>query len=72
MKNFQEWMLMSQLPKEGIFIRGGKKVIICNSCGDNTRRSCASYNKSIYNSRCTMPNDCTLGMDLYYKEVTNY
>lgn len=24
---------MSQLPKEGIFIRGGKKVIVCNSCG---------------------------------------
>lgn len=24
---------MSQLPKEGIFIRRGKKVIVCNSYG---------------------------------------
>lgn len=71
MKNFLEWMLMSQSPKEGIFIRRGKKVIVCNSYGGNTCRLCTFYNKSIYDSRCTIPNECTLGKDLYYKEVTD-
>lgn len=56
---------MSQLLKEGIFIRRGKKVIVCNSYGGNTCRLCTFYNKSIYDSRCT------LGKDLYYKEVTD-
>lgn len=63
---------MSQLPKEEIFIRKGKKVIVCNSSGGNTCRLCAFYNKSIYNSRCIIPNECTLDKDLYYKEVTDY
>lgn len=62
---------MSQLPKEGVFIRRGKKVIVCNSCGAIPVGHVLSTNKSIYNSRCTMSNDCTLGMDLYYKEVTD-
>lgn len=62
---------MSQLPKEGIFIRRGKKVIECNSYGGNTCRLCTFYNKSIYDSRCTIPNECALGKDLYYKEVTD-
>lgn len=39
---------MSQLPKEGIFIRRGKKVIVCNSYGGNTCRLYTFYNKSIY------------------------
>lgn len=62
---------MSQLPKEGIFIRKSKKVIVCNSYEGNTCRLCTFYNKSIYDSRCTIPNKCTLGKDLYYKEVTD-
>ena len=60
---------MSQLPKEGTFIRNGKKIMVCNSYGGNTCRLCTFYNKSIEDPRCTIPNECTLDKDLYYKEV---
>ena len=40
---------MSQLPKEGIFIRRGKKVIVCNSCSTIAYR--VTYSQLLNNDK---------------------
>lgn len=73
MKNFLEWMLMSQLPKEGIFIRRRvrKLLYVIPMEVIPVGYVLSTINLYIYNSKCTIPNECILGKDLYYKEVTD-